>query len=131
MDIKEHGEVLVSVVMPACNCEKFIEKAVRSVLNQTVRDLELIVVDDGSTDATEAILEKLAQEDDRIKLMVNAENLGVAKSRNHGLDLSCGIFPCLLHGTGHITGSGCHGRDTAYQNYHGHKQKTTKIFFVH
>ena len=96
MDIKEHGEVLVSVVMPACNCEKFIEKAVRSVLNQTVRDLELIVVDDGSTDATEAILEKLAQEDDRIKLMVNAENLGVAKSRNHGLDLSCGKYTALL-----------------------------------
>lgn len=96
MDIKEHGEVLVSVVMPACNCEKFIEEAVRSVLNQTVRDLELIVVDDGSTDATKTVVEKLAGEDPRVRLVVNEENMGVAKSRNHGLDLCCGTYTALL-----------------------------------
>ena len=95
MDIK-HSNILVSVVMPACNSEAFIEEAVRSVLNQTIRDLELIVIDDGSTDGTRAVVEEIAREDPRIRLVINEENMGVAKSRNHGLDLCSGVYTALL-----------------------------------
>ncbi|SPV25434.1 Poly-beta-1,6-N-acetyl-D-glucosamine synthase [Capnocytophaga ochracea] len=58
----------VSVLIPTYNVEKFVEKAVRSIMLQTYANLEIIVVDDCSTDNTFAILEKLAKEDKRMKL---------------------------------------------------------------
>ena len=61
----------VSVIMPAYNCEKYIEDAIRSVMAQTFTDWELIVLDDGSCDSTLEIIERLASEDDRIKLLPN------------------------------------------------------------
>ncbi|MBQ9968599.1 MAG: glycosyltransferase [Oscillospiraceae bacterium] len=96
MDIKEEKKPLVSVVMPACNAERFVEEAVMSVLGQTVSDLELIVVDDGSSDETRQILGRIAEQDARVRLVVNEENMGVAKSRNRGLDLSRGTYTALL-----------------------------------
>lgn len=96
MDIKEEKKPLVSVVMPACNAERFVEEAVMSVLGQTVSDLELIVIDDGSSDKTRQIVGRIAERDDRVRLVVNEENIGVAKSRNRGLDLSRGTYTALL-----------------------------------
>lgn len=75
----------LTVIMPAWNAEKTVEYAVRSVLAQTFRDLRLIVVDDGSTDETAAILSRLAKEDARLTPMT-VENGGPAKARNRALD---------------------------------------------
>lgn len=75
----------VSVVMPAYNAEKYIEQAVRSVLDQTYPNFELIIVDDCSQDATAEIAQKLAQEDERIMLLQNPQNSGVSASRNIGV----------------------------------------------
>jgi teichuronic acid biosynthesis glycosyltransferase TuaG len=86
----------VSVIMPAYNCEKYIEDAIRSVMAQTFTDWELIVLDDGSCDSTLEIIERLASEDDRIKLLPNEKNMGVAKTRNRGLDLCSGQYVALL-----------------------------------
>jgi teichuronic acid biosynthesis glycosyltransferase TuaG len=86
----------VSVIMPAYNCERYIEEAVRSVMAQTVRDWELIVLDDGSADSTCDVVRRLMEEDPRITLHQNPENMGVAKTRNKGLAMSRGKYVALL-----------------------------------
>lgn len=87
---------LVSVIMPAYNCERYIEIAIRSVIAQTYQNWELLVIDDGSTDSTPEIVETLASVDARIKLIRNPVNIGVAKTRNKGFVLSRGHFVALL-----------------------------------
>lgn len=90
------SSVTVSVIMPAYNCERYIEKAIRSVMEQTFKDWELIVIDDGSKDSTREIIEALAEEDDRIRSMPNGSNIGVAKTRNRGLEIGRGKYIALL-----------------------------------
>ena len=89
-------EPVVSVVMPAYNSEKYIEAAIRSVQSQTMTEWELLVIDDGSSDFTCAIVERLAAEDSRIRFLKNQENMGTAKTRNRGLDLCRGEYVALL-----------------------------------
>lgn len=86
----------VFVIMPAYNAGRFIEAAIRSVMGQTMTDWELLVIDDGSKDDTCAIAEALAQKDDRIRFLRNEVNMGVAKTRNRGLDLCRGSYVALL-----------------------------------
>jgi cellulose synthase/poly-beta-1,6-N-acetylglucosamine synthase-like glycosyltransferase len=77
----------VSVVMPVYNVERYVGEAVGSVLNQTFRDLELIVVDDGSADRTAAIVEGIG--DERVRL-IRAEHQGYVAATNRGLELATG-----------------------------------------
>lgn len=92
----QNTEPLVSVIMPAYNAQQFITEAISSVLAQSVRDWELIVIDDGSLDETQKIVEAYSREDPRIRLIVNEENMGAARSRNRGLDVCCGEYVALL-----------------------------------
>ena len=78
-------QLKVSVIMPAYNSEKYIERSIKSVLSQTHSALELIVVDDGSTDRTPAILRRLASGDSRLRV-VRTENHGPALARNVALE---------------------------------------------
>ena len=95
--LNENGNrPLVSVVMPAYNAERFITKAMESALNQTIEDIELIVVDDCSHDNTCELVEKLGQRDPRVRLVRNERNLGVAKSRNRGFEACRGSYVALL-----------------------------------
>lgn len=87
----------ISVIIPVYNMEQYIEKSVRSVTNQTWQDLELIVVDDGSTDATGEILRRLANEDARIRV-VHRKNGGVSAARNTGLAEASGEYVAWLDG---------------------------------
>ena len=82
----ENKNIKVSVIMPAYNSEKYIERSVKSVLSQTHTELELIVVDDGSTDRTAGILRRLAAGDSRLRY-VRTENHGPAEARNAALKL--------------------------------------------
>ena len=84
-------EPIVSVIMPAFNREKFIAESIRSVLNQSFKDFELIVIDDGSTDKTLQIANTFL-EDPRIRIVRNQKNLGIAKTRNKALELARGRF---------------------------------------
>ena len=93
---RKHANPLVSVIMPAYNAAPFIEEAIASVIAQTVTDWELIVIDDCSTDDTRRIVADLAQKDFRIQLLTNAVNMGVAKTRNRGMDLCQGQYVALL-----------------------------------
>ena len=87
---------LVSVIMPAYNAALFIEEAIASVRAQTVTDWELFVIDDCSTDDTYKIACEIAMLDARITVLKNEENVGVAKTRNRGIDLSNGKFVAFL-----------------------------------
>jgi len=87
---------LVSIIMPAYNAAEFIEEAIRSVQNQTVDNWELLVIDDGSKDNTKEIVKSISVKDNRIRLLANEKNMGVAKSRNRGLDICRGNYVALL-----------------------------------
>lgn len=80
----------ISVIMPAYNAEKYIKEAIDSILGQTFRDFELIVLNDCSRDSTEAII--LSYQDPRVVYMKNEENLGVAGTLNRGLDHARGEY---------------------------------------
>ncbi len=88
--------VKISVVMPAHDAEAYIEASVRSVLEQTYPDFELIVIDDGSRDGTAEIVERLAQEDSRIVLLRSARNSGASASRNAGVAHARGVWIAFL-----------------------------------
>ena len=82
--------VMVSVIMPAYNSEKYIDEAIQSIVNQTYKDFEFIIINDGSIDNT---LEKIKKYDDsRIKIIENEKNLGIVKSLNKGLSMSKGKY---------------------------------------
>lgn len=83
---------LVSVIIPCYNTEKYVEQAVRSIMNQSYKNLEIIVTDDCSTDNSFEILKKLADEDSRIKLFRNESNLKIVKTLNKMIDLANGKY---------------------------------------
>jgi len=87
---------LVSVVMTSYNHEKFISGAIESVLNQTFKDLELIVVDDNSWDRSRVIIEEFAKKDERIRKIFHQKNCGIAKTANDGLRNSNGKFIAFI-----------------------------------
>ena len=76
---------MVSIIMPAFNCEKFLEESVKSVINQTYTEWNLIIIDDSSTDQTSQLADMFAASDDRIKVIHNERNVGVGSSRNRGV----------------------------------------------
>jgi teichuronic acid biosynthesis glycosyltransferase TuaG len=86
----------VSVVMPAYNVKAYLEEAVRSVMNQSFQDWELVVVDDASTDETPNILQALAGEEPRLVVERLAKNCGVGYCRNRALELAKGRFVAFL-----------------------------------
>lgn len=83
---------LISILMPTYNVEKFVEEAVRSVLCQTYKNFELIIVDDCSTDKTFEILQNIATEDKRIRLFRNDVNSKICKSLNRALEYARGAY---------------------------------------
>lgn len=80
----------VSIVMPVHNGAQYIECSVRSVLSQTFRDFEFIILDDASSDDTAQIINSI--KDERIKYVRNDQNMGVARTLNRGLDLGQGLY---------------------------------------
>ncbi|NBG89624.1 glycosyltransferase family 2 protein [Isachenkonia alkalipeptolytica] len=90
------NEALVSVIMPAYNCEEYVIEAINSVLAQTYKNWELLVLDDGSKDNTLQIIEKFSQKDSRIKALPNGKNMGVSATRNRGIELASGDWIAFL-----------------------------------
>src|SRR5678816_162983 len=82
----------ITVTMPAYNRADLIARAIESVQSQTMSSWELVIVDDGSTDATLEIARGYAKRDRRIKIFQNEHNLGIGKTRNHALMRSTGRF---------------------------------------
>ncbi len=83
--------LLVSVIIPVYNTELYLEKCLKSVIDQTYEKLEIIVINDGSTDNSAKILQKFASIDYRI-IYINQKNMGQANSRNNGINIAKGEF---------------------------------------
>lgn len=86
----------VSVVLPVYNAERFVVEAVESILGQTLAAFELVVLDDGSTDATPRLLAGLVSRDPRIRL-VTRENRGLTRSLNEGLEIAAGEYVAIMN----------------------------------
>lgn len=87
---------LVSVITPVYNSEKYIEKTVLSVLNQTYQNLEIILIDDCSTDNSKNIISYLQENDKRVKYVKLAKNSGAAAARNKGLETAKGQYIAFI-----------------------------------
>lgn len=85
---------LVSIIIPVYNVEKYIEKCIDTVLRQSHYNLEIILVDDGSSDASGIICDEYAQKDKRIKV-IHKKNEGVSVARNIGIDMATGEYVCF------------------------------------
>jgi len=85
----------VSVIMPVYNSAKYLEEAMESVLEQTFRDFEFIIVDDGSTDGSSDILQRYAKLDSRIRIL-SQENKGISASRNRAMENAAGKYIALM-----------------------------------
>lgn len=81
----------VSIIMPACNVETFLRECMDSVVNQTLKDIEIICVNDGSKDSTGEILDEYATKDDRVKV-IHKVNTGYGNSMNVGMDHATGEY---------------------------------------
>ena len=86
----------VSIVMPAYNCEAFVEDSIRSIIDQTFDDWRLIVINDGSTDKTAEIISRLAASEPRIVFIENESNMGVSYTRNRAISLADGEWIAFL-----------------------------------
>ena len=85
----------LSVIIPVYKVENYLERCVRSVLNQDYKDLEIILVDDGSPDRCPEICDSLASEDNRI-IVIHKENGGLSSARNKGIEVSKGKYLAFL-----------------------------------
>ena len=81
----------VSIIVPVYNVEKYLEKCLDSLVNQSLHDIEIICVNDGSKDDSLDILEKYAKKDSRIKI-INKQNQGLSAARNDGLKVAAGEY---------------------------------------
>ena len=85
----------ISVIIPVYNMEKFVKECLNSVVNQSLKDIEIICIDDGSIDNSLQILKDYEKNDKRIKIL-SQKNNGVGSARNRGIDISKGEFIAFL-----------------------------------
>lgn len=118
--------MLISIIIPSYNYEKYIAQSIESVINQTYSDWELIIVDDGSTDNSIEIINSFCQNDDRIKLFTheNCENKGLVQTLKLGISKAKGDWVAILE-SDDIWTSDCleHRVNAILQN------KNAKLFF--
>ena len=82
---------LISVIIPVYNVEEYIDICLETVVNQTFQNLEILLINDGSTDGSSARCHAWAEKDSRIRV-IDKENEGVAASRNRGIELASGEY---------------------------------------
>ncbi|MCR5485707.1 MAG: glycosyltransferase [Clostridiales bacterium] len=92
---------LVSIIVPVYRVEAWLERCIQSLINQTLRDIEIILVDDGSPDNCPAICNAAAARDKRIRV-IHKENGGVSSARNAGLDVCSGTYISFIDSDDHI-----------------------------
>jgi glycosyltransferase involved in cell wall biosynthesis len=93
---------LVSVVVPVYNVEGYVERCLKSIIGQTYKNLEIIVVDDGSKDSSGQICDQIAATDERMTV-IHQENRGLSGARNRGLESATGEYVCLIDSDDYIS----------------------------
>jgi len=96
MPLKKNKHPLVSVVIPVYNGERYLDEAIKSILNQSYKNFELIIVDDFSKDKSFVIVKKYAEKDKRITAIKNEKNIGQSRTVRKGLGLAKGKYFCKL-----------------------------------
>ena len=97
----------ITVIIPNYNNAKYLDKCLKSVIDQTHKDLEIICVDDKSTDNSIAILKKYAVKDKRIRLLMLPANRGVSNARNMALEIMTGDYVCFLDSDDYLEKTSC------------------------
>lgn len=87
---------MISVVLPTFNRDTYLPEAINSILGQTHKDLELIVVDDGSTDDTETLMDYFTNKDKRVRYLKLPKNMGIAYARNFGVEHAKGQYVAVM-----------------------------------
>lgn len=95
-------EILVSVIVPIYNIKMYIDKCLMSIMNQTYKNLEIILVDDGSTDGCYELCDSYVNKDKRIKV-IHKKNGGLSEARNVGIENSKGEYLCFIDGDDYIS----------------------------
>ena len=85
---------LVSVIIPAYNAAAYIRESVGSIIQQTYKNIEILIIDDCSTDDTLSIVKQIERQDSRVRVVSNAENLGIGANRDKGIKLAGGAYVC-------------------------------------
>ena len=91
--MEKEDNIKISVIIPIYNASRYLEKCLKSIIIQSLKEIEIICVNDGSTDTSLSILEKLSKQDKRI-IIINQKNLGASKARNAALKIAKGEY-CL------------------------------------
>lgn len=111
------NDVLVSLIVPVFNCEKYLNKCLQSIVTQTYRNLEIILVDDGSSDRSGMICDDFAREDSRI-VVIHKKNGGVSRARNEGINIAKGEWLCFVDSDDYV------GQDYVINMYNAVKNGT-------
>lgn len=98
------SDTKITVVVPIYNTANYLTRCVNSITNQTYRNLEIILIDDGSTDESLQMCNLLAENDKRIKV-VHQENQGLAETRNRGIELATGEYICFFDSDDYVDNS--------------------------
>ena len=101
-DWNSYGDYMISVIVPIYNVEKYLRQCIDSIINQTYKDLEIILVDDGSPDGSPEICDEYAQKDSRIKV-IHKENGGLIAARKTGVNASTGEYVTFVDGDDFIS----------------------------
>ncbi len=101
-----HQKPVISIIIPIYNTEKYLVRCVQSLQQQTMRNIEICLIDDGSTDGSGAICDALAAEDNRIRIL-HKENEGQGIARNKGIDLASGEYIAFLDSDDYWDADGC------------------------
>ncbi len=88
---KPMDHIKISVIVPVYNTEKYLRQCLDSILSQTLQELEVICIDDGSTDSSPAILDAFCRKDSRVRIL-HKENDGLGAARNSGIGMACGDY---------------------------------------
>lgn len=94
-------QVLISVIVPIYNVEKYLERCIQSIRNQSYSNLEIILVDDGSTDSSGVLADKFQKRDERIKV-IHKNNGGLSDARNVGMKAANGEYLCFIDSDDYI-----------------------------
>jgi len=100
-DKKQVEDLLMSVVIPVYNVDKYLDRCIESIISQTYKRLEIIVIDDGSTDSSSKKCDEWARKDNRIRV-IHKENEGLGEARNTGIENAKGDYICFVDSDDYI-----------------------------
>lgn len=98
--------IKISIIVPLYNVEEYLSKCIETLINQTLKEIEIILIDDGSTDKSSKICDEYAKRDSRIRV-IHQKNVGVSQARNNAIQIASGEFVMFVDGDDWIEEQTC------------------------